>query len=278
MRLLIIGGSGFVGRGLSAALRDRHGVTIASRHRPEWADEYGVQWVSCDITDRTALAHALGNVSVDVVVDLVGLIDEKEQRHNDVNVGGTANIVELLKGTTVKLVYFSAINSEHGTTQYFSTKRAAEANVGTHENHVIIRPSMLYGEHDHIVTQLSDMARGFVPGLPRSGILCPVYIGDMATVFERLLGETGSFNVCSEERLSLGDMFNMIRRKLGKRPVPQLPRWLFYPVMPVLSSKGLMSMEQLAMLGHDFFRQDTVLPKYVPRPKRFEDFVDEYVR
>ena len=29
------------------------------------------------------------------------------------------------------------------------------------------------------------------------------------------------------------------------------------------------------MLWHDFSRQDTVLPKYVPRPKRF---VDEYVK
>jgi nucleoside-diphosphate-sugar epimerase len=210
---------------------------------------------------------------------MAGLIDQKDQTHYGVNVTGTANIVKALSNhKETKLAYISAINSDMGGTQYFATKMAAEKNVMRHGNHAIIRPSLLYGEHDHLVTQLLSLSSGFVPAIPKSGFLHPVYMGDFSKVLQKLLGENGQFDVCSYEKLRLGDMLNIVREKQGKGRIRQLPIGLFSLASPMLNALNIISYEQLAMLKYDFFREDTVLYKYVSKPKKFSEFINEYIK
>ncbi len=266
-----------MGRNLCIALGKRNKIKVLSRHKPEWADNLGISWIEGNILSFESIQKAV-SAGVDTIIDLVGLIDQKEQKHHDVNVNGTANLVKAIAGQDdIKLVYISAIGSDKGGTEYFNTKRAAEENVKQHENHVIIRPSLLYGEDDHIVAQLLSMAGGFVPAIPKSGFLNPVYVGDFSKVVEKLLEAKGEFDVCSNEKLRLGDMLNIVRGKQGKKPIPQLPIKLFYLAIPLLSALNIISKEQLTMLGYDLFRVDTVLYKCVTKPIKFSDFVSEHI-
>ena len=92
-------------------------------------------------------------------------------------------------------------------------------------------------------------------------------------MFESLLGSTGAFDVCSNEKLSLGDMLNIIRKGMGKSRVPEAPLPLFKAISPILGSLGIITQEQLSMLNYNFYRKDTVLPKYVPNPMTYEKFI-----
>ena len=47
-----------------------------------------------------------------------------------------------------KLVYFSAINADKGSTDYFRYKRLVEDNANLLKNSLIIRPSTMFGPGD----------------------------------------------------------------------------------------------------------------------------------
>lgn len=277
MRILLIGGSGFVGKNLYASLQDKHTFYIMSRHKPSWLEDTE-KWIEGDIINPASV-RAILNRDFDVVVDLVGLINQKEQYHYDVNVFGTKNISDaLLTKKETKFVYISTINSDKGKTEYFKTKREAEKNVMLHANYLIIRPSILYGKDDYLTLQLLSTAKRFLPVFPKSDVLCPLYIGDFAIVFDALLDKTGSFDVCSREMLHLGDMLNIIRKKMGKKPVPEVSLSFFKVMSPVLSNLGIISSEQIAMLKYGFYREDTELYKYQQNPMQYEKFIDDMIK
>ncbi len=277
MRILFIGGSGFVGRNVYDRLILRHDVYLMSRHRPDWLPEEHNNWIEGNITDLGSIKVALSK-KFDVVVDFVGVMGQKEQTYQDVNVKGTSNLVEALEGReSIKLVYISAINSERTSTEYLRTKMAAEKNIMQHRNYLIIRPSVFYGEGDYLTKQLLETARKYPPSFPKSGPMCPVYIKDFAEVFEALLAQTGVFNVCSNERLTLGAMLNIVRKRLKKPPIPEAPLLLFGAVSPILEAMGVISAEQLMMLQYGFYREDTVLYKYVKKPVKYAEFVERYI-
>jgi nucleoside-diphosphate-sugar epimerase len=275
MRILLIGGSGFVGKNIYMRMKDKHTFTIMSRHKPDWLDL--ALWVQGDITKPDSLRSVLSK-DYEVVVDLVGLVDQKSQYHYDVNVFGTRIITDalLLKKET-KMVYISAINADKGGSEYLKTKREAERNTMLHANYLIIRPSILYGEEDQLTPQLLKSSSQFLPAFPKSKPLCPIYVGDLAVVFESLLDKTGSFNVCSKEMLTLGDMLNIIRKETKKKPVPQLPLALFKLGSPILEKLNIISSEQLSMLKHNYYREDTILYKYIEKPTEYEKFIQQYL-
>lgn len=271
MRILLVGGSGFVGKNLFYELITDNEVKIMSRSRPSWLKQEN--WTAGDIRDPSTMDPKVLK-SFDIVVDLVGLINQKLEKHHDVNVKGTGNLIEALgKNSGTKLVYISAINSDVGTTEYFKTKKEAERNVISYGNYVIIRPSVLYGQDDYLTSQLVKASRQLIPIFPKSKPLYPVYIGDFARVFSKIMMLNGSFDVCSDEPLTMGDMLNIVREEQGKGPLPQAPLWVFKTMAPVLDFIGLISSEQLSMLGYDFYREDTVLKRYVAKPTKYKDFI-----
>lgn len=273
MKILLIGGSGFVGRNLCERLGSEHELTIMSRRAPQWLDEMGCKWAAGDIKDKDAVRDVIRE-GYDTVVDLVAAINQKEQKHRDLNVAGTLNIVNALSSfKSTKLVYISAINSDVGHTEYFATKKEAERNVSAHPNHLIIRPSILYGDDDYLSAQLFKVAQSPTPVFPKSNFMHPVFVRDFAAVFECLLEKTGVYDVCSNEKLRLGDMLNIVRHKIGAGSVMQLPLGIFLPFAPILSAAGVISTDQLLMLRYNYYREDTVLYKYVKMPTKFEEFV-----
>ena len=211
----------------------------------------------------------------DYVFDFVGLINEKEQKHSEVNITGAQNIIDaaLSAGTDTKIIYISAINAENGVTEYFRTKREAEKIISAYKNSLIIRPSIIYGKYDFLTLQFYGLINQSIPLFPRSGQIYPVYIDDIVDVVKSKMNATGSFNVCGNENLRFGDMFNIFRNRFGKKPVRQAPMLLFKAISPILAHLGIIGKEQIDMLGYNFYRSDSILNEAVKEPTQYSEFV-----
>ncbi|MBI2578192.1 MAG: NAD(P)-dependent oxidoreductase [Candidatus Aenigmarchaeota archaeon] len=106
MRILVVGGTGFLGKHLLVRLlRERHEITVFSRKmEDELIDK--VLFVTGDVRDKKALEKAF---PCDVVYHLAAELDESNPEMYEINVEGTRNVVDLcIKHRTKHLVFMGS--------------------------------------------------------------------------------------------------------------------------------------------------------------------------
>ena len=118
-RVLVTGGSGFVGANLVTALLER-GLEVRSFDRaPSPLPAHPrLQVIQGDICDKDTVAAAVDGIDTTfhtaAIIDLMGgssVTDEYRQRSFAVNVGGTENLVEAGQAAGVKRFVYTASNS-----------------------------------------------------------------------------------------------------------------------------------------------------------------------
>ena len=151
-RLIVTGASGFVGRHLLDALRDRYEIfALARRSYPSGALAMpaSVRWFQVDIGDREALGEVFEEIrragSADVLIHLAGHYDFTGERHEEyrrTNVDGMRNVLDATKRIGVRDFVFassvaacqfprageflSELSRPDGPTPYAESKRAGE--------------------------------------------------------------------------------------------------------------------------------------------------------
>jgi len=105
MKILVTGGSGFLGKRLVQSLA-KHRVTVFSRNRHEDLPER-VDFAQGDVRDAAALEKAIKGV--DVVYHLAICLNETDPEMYDINTKGTKNVIDACRKHKVKqLIYMSS--------------------------------------------------------------------------------------------------------------------------------------------------------------------------
>jgi len=297
LSILVLGGSGFVGRALCEQLLRRLGadvrITVPTRRLPHAQAVQslpGVTVLQADVfkdLPRLVPGH-------DAVVNLVAILQGSAAAFEHVH-------VELPKRIAAagarRLVHISALGvAEHAPSRYLRSKAAGEAALQvaaqTHPLELtLVRPSLVFGEGDHSVNLFARLQQRF-PVMPLGGTdarLQPVWVQDLArAIVETLrrreaIGQT--YEIAGPRELTLEALVRLAGRTSGhERPVLRLPHALAtlqalfmecLPGEPLLSRDNLASLSVpnvpsgqlpgLAELGIHASSLEAVLPTYLSR-------------
>ncbi|MFC4426346.1 complex I NDUFA9 subunit family protein [Deinococcus navajonensis] len=257
--VLVTGASGFVGRAVVAELLGRgHRVTAGSRHGEAVGAAQGVR---LDVTDPGSVLRAVGEVSPDAVVHLVGIIAEQgDQTFSRVHVEGTRH---LLAATPrgARFLHMSALGAgEIAGSRYSVTKGEAEALVrASGLNWTIFRPSLIFGQGDDFFGRVLKELVSAAPVVPQIGDgtfpFRPVSVEDVAQAFAGALdrpeasGET--YTLTGPQEFTFRELLDLELAALGRKkpvlPVPLSLMNLAVPLMQMLPNPPI-TRDQYAML------------------------------
>jgi farnesol dehydrogenase len=262
MRVLVTGGTGFLGRAIVHRLAPSHELTLLVRpaaSREGLPD--GVRFAAGDVTDRASLERASAGMEAIVhaaaLVKLVAGADEFAR----VNVGGLDNVLAAAAARGVgRIAYVSSFialgPSERGPggvldetaepvdrawiNQYERTKtladRRARQAIELGAPLVVVYPGVIYGpgvmtEGNLVVRGIVDMLHGRLPALVGDPARrwSYVHVEDVAEGVQSALerAPAGGRYVLAGENVSLGDFYRTVEELSGV-PAPRrwLPRWL----------------------------------------------------
>jgi dTDP-4-dehydrorhamnose reductase len=199
MRILVIGGSGFLGlRLIRQARLAGHGV-VATRHssRPPSTD---AEWRQTDIRNRDEVVSLAADTRADVIINAA-----YRQSDWETTADGGLHVALAAAAAGARLVHVSSDAVFSGAaprydessqpdpvSPYGAAKAAAETAVkGIVRHAVIARTSLIIGdgdsEHERLVHALASGAPGV---LYTDQVRCPVHVADLARALLDLAGPT----------------------------------------------------------------------------------------
>lgn len=244
-RVVIIGGSGFIGSTIANRLCEADvEVLIPTRRRSRAGHVLllpNAQVVEADVHHPAALARLLRGA--DAVVNTVGVLHSRTGSPYGpdfarAHVELPQKIVTACRDTGVPhLVHISALGARaDGPSEYQRSKAAGERMIeaaGPDIAWTILRPSVVFGRGDRFLNLFADLARK-LPVLPLTGAHCrfqPVYVEDVAEAVWQCLvrpeaaGQT--FELAGPTVYTLRQLVEYVSALVGKpRPIIALPESL----------------------------------------------------
>lgn len=249
MNILLLGGSGFIGRHLAARLRARGHQLQTPTHK-----ELDLR----ALDERAARACLRGQ---DAVVNAVGIMSRDADRLETVHHHAPATLAAWAREAGVaRWLQVSALGADawHPVAFLGSKGRGDEA-VRAQLATDIVRPSVVYGRGGKSCELFIRLARLPLFALPEGGrqMLQPVHVYDVADGVAALLAASSrnaTLNMSGGRALSLAAYLNTLRATLhGKtaaRVLP-LPSPLLAPFLPLTNylSDGMVSAATLRLLA-----------------------------
>ncbi|SMO82222.1 complex I NDUFA9 subunit family protein [Halorubrum cibi] len=226
MKVLVAGGTGFIGSYLCRALvNDDHEVTAMSRSPAETPE--GVDSAVGDVTAYDSVEPAVEGH--DAVVNLVALSPLFEPKggnvmHDRVHRAGTENLVRAAEEAGAdRFLQMSALGADpDGDTAYIRSKGEAEEIVRSSDlDWTVFRPSVVFGEGGEFVSFTKRLKGMFAPGVPLYPLpgggktrFQPIHVEDLVPMLAAALesdehvGEV--YEVGGPETLTLREVTNLV--------------------------------------------------------------------
>ncbi|MEX2239305.1 MAG: complex I NDUFA9 subunit family protein [Burkholderiales bacterium] len=239
--ILVVGGAGFVGRHLVAALARRGArVTVPTRRR-ERAKHLlplpTVEVLEADVGRPGELERLAAGK--DAVVNLVGVLHSRRGRRDErgpndygpdfarVHVELAQAVVGACRAAGAKrLLHMSALGADpRGPSEYLRSKGIGERAALAAEDLAVtvFQPSVIFGPEDSFLNLFAQLAR-FLPVL---ALACPearfqpVYVGDVAQAFVAALDVREAhgrrYTLCGPRQYTLRELVQTVCRITGRR-------------------------------------------------------------
>lgn len=295
-RIIIIGGTGFIGSHLTHRLAGLgHRVTVVSR-RPERHREYRigsrVELVQVDPYDADKLAALFADA--DCVINLVGLLNEEgagtfSRAHVDL----PRAVVKAMRESGVsRLLHMSALNADVNEVRgrYLKTKGEGENLV--HQSPGVevtsFRPSVVFGPGDSFFRRfaglLSMLPAPVFPLACADARLTPVFVGDVVDAFVYALDNKHTIGqrleLCGPRVYTLKQLVEFTAGLVGKRTtvvgLPDFAARIQARIMGLLPGKPF-SIDNYYSLKKDSVCTQPAFPGMGINPRSIEAIVPTYL-
>lgn len=226
--ITVLGGSGFVGRHVCAALAARGlRVRVPTRDR-ERAKHLTMlptsEVVVADIHDAATLKSLMRDC--DAVINLVGVLHDGRRKvgFNAAHVSLAGKVVAACRETGVRrLLHMSALHAgAERPSEYLRSKSEAEVIVRNSGLDVtVFRPSVIFGREDRFLNMFAGLIKSFplliVPAAHARFQL--VYVGDVARAFDEALARRDAightYDLCGPHVYTLRQLVDYVAHVTG---------------------------------------------------------------
>jgi len=229
MKVLVTGGTGFVGHAIVHAFRARDLEVRVLARRPEDGSHLtaiGAEVVAGDLTRPETLAPAVADCTH--VVNLVAILRGKPDDFQRVMTDGTASLLAAAKAAGVqRFVQMSALGTTERTKElvpYFAAKWAMERAVeASGLEYAIVRPSFVFGRGGALPTFVRQVKAAPVvtvigPGTQR---IQPIWLDDVAQFFATIVDDSRAadriWEIGGPDVVTWNELYLTIARVLGKQ-------------------------------------------------------------
>lgn len=275
-RVLVIGGTGFIGSELVARLVASGRQVIVPSRRRERARHLlvlpTVEVIQADVAQPATLKSLVARV--DAVINLVGILHGRQgmpygPEFAFAHVELPRRIADACTNTGVRrMLHMSALGVREGRehsmpSMYLRSKAAGEQVLRQRKglDVTMFRPSVVFGPGDSFLNLFASLAR-FLPFIPlaRAGArLQPVYVGDVARAMVAALDNPyaagKAYELTGPDVFTLGELVRLAASTSGHpRPVLALPDMLGKiqaTLMEFMPGPTLMSRDNFASLKAD---------------------------
>lgn len=280
MRVVVVGGTGYVGTALADELsRHGHQPVLVARHTPRGPYEFH---------DGDVLTMPLEGVlaGADAVVNLVGIIRERPIHgvtFEAMHVDWVHRLLENMRTAGVdRLVHLSALGTgKSARSRYHQTKWRAEERIRSERavTATVLRPSLIFGGGAPFFAMLAQIAGtpfgALIPGDGQARF-DPVYRGDVARMIQAALTDREGtanqlFELGGPDRFTLEQLVSHVAKAKGLGPVAH--RHLPIGLLQALAHYGErvpafpVTVDQLTMLAESNITDDTRWHRWVtPTP------------
>jgi NADH dehydrogenase len=230
VKVLLTGGTGFVGPKVAHALRARGRDVRALVRRPDRArtlKAWGCELAEGDVTDPASLRAAADGC--DAIVHLVAIIQGKPADFDRVMIGGTDNLLAAAKEAGVRrFVLMSALGTNEENRElvpYFRAKWAMEQAVAASGvEHVVFRPSFVFGRDGGVLPMFVRQVK-WSPLTPVVGEgtikLQPIWVEDVGEFFAQAVDAPGAagrtFEIGGPQAVTWNELYARMKKVLDVR-------------------------------------------------------------
>jgi NADH dehydrogenase len=231
--ILVTGGTGFVGPKVVDALLGR-GLSVRCLVRSTSSGSAGAELVQGDMTDAVSLRRAVEGC--EAVVHLVAIRQGSKTQFERIMEQGTRDLVAAAREARVRrFVLMSALGTTEETKDvvpYYHAKWEEEqAVMGSGMEHVIFRPSFVFGQNGGILPTFRRLAK-VAPVTPVIGSgsqrIQPIWIDDVGAYFAAAVDKPEAagriFELGGPDVVSWNEFWERLKRALRiRRPTMHVP-------------------------------------------------------
>lgn len=266
--IVVLGGTGFVGRAVCERLVERNGggggrVVVPTRrlaHGVALRSLPTLELVEADVHDEAALTRLLAGA--DAVVNLIAILHGSAADFERVHVELPKKLVRACATAGVRrIVHVSALGvalpgAAPGPSAYLRSKAAGETVLKAADVALtVLRPSVIFGAEDaflNLFARLQALAP-FMPLANRDARFQPVWVEDVASAIVRCLDDDGSigraYEAVGPRVYTLGELVRLAGRWSGHErpqiPLPEAAGRLQALAMELMPGTPLMSRDNI---------------------------------